>query len=154
MNEARQIALEFAMRLNPTCESVALEMARKFEAYLVDENERDILKESRDTAQEDRRLVICDRVWLAPITKASCLMIETCSPFVSSRGFYAELLFGDQTYVAHFGFSGVCTTKGSPFTSMHFRATKLTSVPTGYQSLPVPKLVLSGPDLPGSAEHV
>lgn len=153
MNETRRIALEFAMRLNPHNDAAALDCARKFEAYLACD-ERGILKESRDAAQEDRRLVICDRVWLAPITKASCLMIETCSPFVSSRGFYAELLFGDQTYVAHFGFAGVCTTKGSPFTSMHFRATQLTSVPIGYQPLPVPKLVLSGPDLPGSAEHV
>lgn len=154
MNETRRIALEFAMRLDTTHPATALECARKFEAYLVDENDRGILKESRDTAQEKRLLVICDRVWLAPITQASCLMIETCSPFVSSRGFYGELLFGDQTYVAHFEFAGGCIKKGSPFTSMHFRATKLTSVPTGYQSLPVPKLVLSGPDLPGSAEHV
>lgn len=34
MNETRRIALEFAMRLNPPCENVALEMARRFEAYL------------------------------------------------------------------------------------------------------------------------
>ncbi|WP_406586419.1 hypothetical protein [Asaia lannensis] len=34
MNETRRIALEFAMRLNPAYDDVALEIARKFEAYL------------------------------------------------------------------------------------------------------------------------
>ena len=34
MNETRRIALEFAMRLNPAYDDVALETARKFEAYL------------------------------------------------------------------------------------------------------------------------
>lgn len=154
MNETRRIALEFAMRLNPAHPATALECAERFEEYLVDENERGVLKESRDTAQEKRLLVICDRVWLAPITQASCLMIETCSPFVSSRGFYGELLFGDQTYVAHFEFAGGRTKKGSPFTTMQFRATKLAPVPTGCRALPAPRLVLSGPDLPRSAGHV
>ena len=34
MNETRRIALEFAMRIDPTDAETVLECARKFEAYL------------------------------------------------------------------------------------------------------------------------
>ncbi len=109
-------------------------------------------EESRARMSEDRLLVICDRVWFAPITNASCLMIETRSPFATVSGFHAELWLGEQIFIAELSFASAFTVRDDPLTIMQFRATKLTPVPTGFRSLPVPRLVLSGPDLPRSVQ--